>query len=200
MVSALAENHGSVESAVMGSIKQLLTLAALNVGFALGIVTSAHAAPAESRAKETGFGAQWQLVQGKAMPGITLRLGGGLCSGVLETSLIWLTEPDPERRVRFLGSQFGAFLMVRPLSVGRFDLAAGLGVDYYPLWNVHGDEWQLALAARASGHVRLSSSMSLFGTARAYPLSTRGLELGIQRDGSAALPVLFGTGIEWRLQ
>ena len=182
----------------MGSIKHLLTLTSLALG--LGLSTVAHAAPGDSRAKEGGLGAQWQWAQGKAMPGITLRLGGGLWSGVLETSLIWLTEPDPDRRVRFLGSQFGAFLMVRPLSLGRVDLAAGLGVDYYPLWNVHGDEWQLALAARASVHVRLSSNMSLFGTARAYPLSTGGLELGTQRDGSAALPVLFGTGLEWRLQ
>jgi hypothetical protein len=181
----------------MGSIKRLLTLASL--AFGLGFPSLAQADAGDSRAKEAAFGAQWQWAQGKAMPGITLRLGGGLWSGVLETSLIWLTEPDPDRRIRFLGSQLGALLMVRPLSVGRVDVALGLGVDYYPLWNVHGDEWQLALAARASGHVRLTTNMSLFGTARAYSLTTRGLGLGMERDGSAGLPVLFGTGIEWRL-
>lgn len=181
----------------MGLIKRPFILA----GLVLGITapSPAYATPSESRSQESGLGAQWQWVQGKAMPGVTLRLGGGLWSGVLETSLIWLTEPDPERRVHFLGSQFGAFLMVRPLSVGRVDLAAGLGADYYPLWNIHGDEWQLALAARVSAHVRLTSNMSVFGTARAYPLGTSGLELGTRRDGSAALPVLFGTGLEWRL-
>jgi hypothetical protein len=181
----------------MRFIKYLFTLAGVALG--LGLPRAASAEEARSRAKESGFGAQWQWAEGKAMPGVTLRLGGGLWSGVLETSLIWLTEPDPDQRVRFLGSQFGAFLMVRPLSVGRVDLAAGLGADYYPLWNIHGDEWQLALAARASMHVRLTSNMSLFGTARAYPISTSGLELGTRRDGAAALPVLFGAGVEWRL-
>jgi hypothetical protein len=192
----------------MAFVKYLSALAA--TGLALGLSTVVHAAPVEPdfttdegagpKLGEGGLGVQWQWVQGKAMPGITLRLGRGLWSGVFETSLIWLTEPDPERRYRFLGSQFGAFLMVRPLRVGRLDLAAGFGLDYYPLWNIHGDEWQLALAARASGHVRLGSNVSLFGTARYYPVSTSGVELGTRRDGSFALPVLFGTGLEWRIQ
>lgn len=191
----------------MAPIERKLTLAAAGLALTLGLPTVARAEPAESRAeparsraKEWGLGTQWQWAQGKAMPGVTLRLGGGLWSGVLETSLIWLTEPDPERRFRFLGSQLGAFLMVRPLSVGRVDLAVGLGVDYYPLWNVHGDEWQLAFAARASGHVWLTSKVGLFATARAYPVSTSGLDLGTHRDGSLALPVLLATGLEWRLQ
>lgn len=191
----------------MAFIHHLSALAVASVAFGLPITAGAtpteeapleHPLPRESRAGEAGFGVHWQWAQGKAMPGITLRVGRGLWSGVFETSLIWLTEPDPARRHRFLGSQLGAFLMVRPVHVGRVDLAAGLGLDYYPLWNIHGDEWQLALAARASGHFWISSDVGLFGTARYYPVSTRGVELGTHRDGSLALPVLFGTGIEWR--
>jgi hypothetical protein len=182
----------------MRLIEHLPAAAAASLLLALGFPSLARAAPTGCRTKEAGLGAQWLWVQGKAMPGLTLRLGGGLWSGVFETSLIWLTESDPERRFRFLGSQVGGFLMVRPLSAGRVDLAAGLGLDYYPLWNVHGDEWQLALAARASGHVWLSSNLAVFATARAYPISTSGVELGTRRDGSSALPVLFGTGLEWR--
>lgn len=185
----------------MASYKRRFLVGASSVTFAFCWPSPARAEEAVvRRSGEAGIGAQWQWLQGKAMPGITLRLGQGLWSGVFETSLIWLTEPDPEHRYRFLGSQVGGFLMVRPLRAARFDLATGLGVDYYPLWNVHGDEWQLALAARASGHVWLNSRVGVFGTVRAYALSSSGLELGTQRDRSRALPVMFGTGVEWRTQ
>lgn len=131
------------------------------------------------------------------MPGVALRIGKDLWWAEFETSLIWLTESDPDRRFQFLGSQLGGFFMIRPLEVGRGELAAGLGLDFYPLWNIHGDERQLALALRAAGRVRMSPHVGLFATARAYPLGTRGVQLGVHRDRTHGLPILFGTGAEW---
>lgn len=151
-------------------------------------------APTPPRSDAT-LGAQWFWVEGKAMPGLTLRAGKGLWWATFETSLVWLTERDPGRS-SFLGSQLGGFFSVRPLHTRRLELDAGLGVDAYPLWNIHGDEWQVALALRGSGHFRITRNVGLFATARVYPIATRGLELGVRRDGSTGLPVLFSTGIE----
>lgn len=156
------------------------------------------ASPPPRRASEAAFGAHWFWVEGKAMPGVTLRAGRGLWWAAFETSLIWLTQPDPNHS-SFLGSQLGGFVLVNPVRTSRIELMAGLGVDAFPLWNIHGDEWQVAMAVRASGHFRISSNFGVFATARAYPLSTRGLELGVRRDHSTAWPVLFGTGVEWHL-
>ena len=88
--------------------------------------------------------------------------------------------------------------MVQPRKIGRFELEAGLGVDGYPLWGIHEDEWQWALAARAAGRFRITSGMALVGTVRGYLASTDGLELGVRRDGARGLPLLFGSGVEWR--
>ena len=144
-----------------------------------------------------GAGVHWLWAQGKAMPGITLRLGGRWLAGEVEGGLIWLTERDPDRDRRFLGGQLGAHLAVTPISNQRVRLGGGLGADLYPLFNIHGDEWQFAMALRARGDVRIARKVWLFGTARAYPLQSDGLELGVGRDRSHGLPVLFGTGIEW---
>jgi hypothetical protein len=146
---------------------------------------------------DAGAGVHWLWAQGKAMPGITLRLGGRWLAGEGEAGLIWLTERDPDRDRRFLGGQLGAHLSVTPVANHRFRLGGGLGGDFYPLFNIHGDEWQFALALRARGDVRVARKVWLFGTARAYPLHSNGLELGVNRARSNGLPVLFGTGIEW---
>jgi hypothetical protein len=146
---------------------------------------------------DAGAGVHWLWAQGKAMPGMTLRLGGRWLAGEGEAGLIWLTERDPDRDRRFLGGQLGAHLSVTPVANHRFRLGGGLGGDFYPLFNIHGDEWQFALALRARGDVRVARKVWLFGTARAYPLHSDGLELGVNRARSNGLPVLFGTGIEW---
>jgi len=159
-----------------------------------------EAPSAQGPGGEGAIGSQWFWASGKAMPGLTLRAGKGLWWLDLEASLIHLTQSSNELDVHFLGNQFGLFAMVRAKPVKRLELAAGLGADIYALWNIHGDEWQVALALRTTAHFALSSRVGLFGTARGYPLSTRGLELGTYRDGSSGVPVLFSTGIEWRLQ
>jgi hypothetical protein len=155
---------------------------------------------AQGNSGEGALGSQWFWASGKAMPGLALRAGKGIWWLDLEASLIHLTQSSNELDVHFLGNQFGLFAMVRAKPMKRLELAAGLGADIYGLWNIHGDEWQVALALRTTAHVALASRVGIFGTARAYPLSTGGLELGTYRDGSSGLPVLFSTGIEWRLQ
>jgi hypothetical protein len=133
------------------------------------------------------------------MPGLALRFGQGLWSGALEASLIWLTAavPNQVQGRSFLGSQVGFFITVSPLHTARYELAIGPGVDFYPLWHIHADERQIAFALRASGHWRIAGTVGLFGSARCYLVSSRGLDLGTQRDGSGALPVLFSSGAEW---
>jgi hypothetical protein len=148
---------------------------------------------------EATLGAQWLWASGKAMPGVSLHVGRRWVWFDFETSLIALTEPAANDEIEFLGSQLGFYATLRPLYGERGELTAGLGSDVYALWNIHGDEWQGSFSVRVAGRVWLSRRIGLFATARAYPVASSGLELGVERDGSRGLPVLFGTGIEWRL-
>lgn len=160
---------------------------------------SNEASPADSSG-EGAIGAQWLWAVDKAMPGLLL---GGTYRMVrfdFETSLVALTEPAPEFDSQFLGSHFGFHLMIRPLYDERWEVAGGLGTDCYSLWNIHGDMFEAALSVRLAGHFWISKRVGVFATARAYPLTTSGLGLGSFRDGSSGLPVLFGTGVEWRFQ
>jgi hypothetical protein len=152
------------------------------------------AAPSDGQA---AIGAHWLWAAGKLMPGLVL---GGTHRWLrfdLETSLISLTEPAPEFNTRLVGSQFGFYLMFRPLHDERWEIAGGLGSDVYSLWNIHGDAFEAALSVRVGGHFWISKRVGAFANARAYPLATSGLGLGTARDGSRGLPVLFGTGLEW---
>jgi hypothetical protein len=80
-----------------------------------------------------------------------------------------------------------------------FDLGVGLGGDFYWLWNVHGDALEPALAVQAAGNLWVTPQLGIHASARAYPLAGSGLELGTTREGGDGLPVLFSTGITWRL-
>jgi hypothetical protein len=147
-----------------------------------------------------GIGGHFLWAFGKVMPGVTVRGGKGWIWGELEGAFIWITEDDPHSDRSFLGNQFGVFAMARPLHLDRLRLAAGLGGDFYPLWNIHSDEWKMALAVRLRADARIASNLWAFGTARSYLLSSDGLELGVARDESKGLPVLFGTGLEWSFE
>jgi hypothetical protein len=160
---------------------------------------AAEARPAPLRVK-TALGAQWLWASGKAMPGVLLRAGHRTVWFDFETSLIALTEAAPEFDTRLLGSQLGFYLTFRPVYSRRWELATGLGSDVYSLWNVHGDEWQAALSARVAGHFWLFERSGLFVTARVYPITSSGVELGVTREHARGLPVLLGTGVEWRFQ
>jgi hypothetical protein len=133
---------------------------------------------------------------GKLMPGVTLRGGSGWFWGTFEGSFLFLVKPPPERSA-FLGNQLGGYFMLRPFARNRLELEVGLGADAYPLWGIHGDEWQVALAARVAAHARLYRDLGVFASARAYPLATSGLELGVHRNGNRGFPVMFGAGLEW---
>jgi hypothetical protein len=137
--------------------------------------------------------------QGKVMPGAALGLRFGAVELDLEASLLWLTEPAPPRGITFLGNQVGAHLMFLPVRERYFDFGVGLGGDFYWLWNVHGDAVEPALALRAEGNLWLAPRLGVHAAARAYPWKSSGLELGTTRADEEALPVLFSTGITWRL-
>lgn len=151
------------------------------------------------------FGPQWFWASQKAMTGVMLRAARDRWSGVLETSLIFDTnvpskdDRRAEQNSAFLGAHFGGYVMASPIQNRRFEVSLGVGVDYYRLWGIHASAWELALAARAAGHLRLIGGFGMFASARVYALSSSGLELGSYRNGEDGLPVLFSTGIEWRL-
>ncbi len=186
---------------------------------ALGLSSAARAEPAESAERDTlegdethaaaettarpgelVLGVQYFWLSGKSMPGLTLQVGRGLFALDLEASLLWLTEPAQALDLSFVGMQLGAGVMLVPLRSRRFRAAAGLGADVYYPWRIHEDAVEAALSAKVTLHGWLTQEVALFATARAYPLSTHGLELGSERDGSSALPVLFTSGIAWRFQ
>jgi len=146
---------------------------------------------------EARAGIQTLWADAKAIPALTLRVGRGRAWLDLEVAGVWLTEPSRELDVTFLGNEFGAALLLSPVSTRRFELRLGAGGDFFYLWHVHANEWQTALSTRAALHAWLGDRVGLFAAARAYPLHTRGLGLGVTRAGRERLPILFSTGVEW---
>jgi hypothetical protein len=186
-------------------------LLAAACGFAAA--SSAPTASAQSDASDAGsdaatdndvaaassllLSAQAFWAQGKVMPGVAFGARLGFVELDLEASLVWLTEPAPPRGITFLGSEFGAHIMLLALRHRHVDLAVGLGGDLYWLGNVHGDALEAALALKSAANVWITPDLGLYATARAYPIASSGLELGTHRAGDASLPVLFSTGITW---
>ena len=154
----------------------------------------------ETTADRGAIGPHWLFATGKAMPGLTYRAGHRMVWVDLETSLVFLTKPSTELDSPLLGNQLGAYFAFRPLYGKRGELTTGIGSDAYWLWGIHGDAWEVSLSLRLAGHAWLTRTFGVFATARAYPVATSGLELGVNRDGTRGLPVLFGAGVEWRLQ
>jgi hypothetical protein len=164
--------------------------------------TESEASPdADGPAKNTQtlLRAQGFWAQGKVMPGAALGLRLGAVELDLEATLLWLTEPAPPRGLTFLGNQIGAHLMLLPVRERYCDVGVGLGGDFYWLWNVHGDAVEPALALKAEGNLWLTPRLGLHAAARVYPWKSPGLELGSTRADEAGSPVLFSTGITWRL-
>lgn len=145
------------------------------------------------------FSAQAFWARGKVMPGVAYGARLGFVELDLEASLLWLTEPAPPRGITHLGSQLGAHVMFLPVRERYFDFGVGLGGDFYWLWNVHGDAVEAALAVKTQGNLWITPELGIYATARAYPVTSSGLELGSTPDADAGLPLLFSTGITWRL-
>lgn len=167
---------------------------------ALFLAGGTASAASDSGRIDGWLGAENRWVRDKAVPALTLRAGKGLVWVDLEAAGIWLTRPSPDLDVSFLGNELGAALMLSPVHTRRLELRFGAGGDFFYLWNIHANEWQMALSARAALHGAVTDRFGVFASARAYPLATRGLGLGETRSGSQGLPVLFSTGIEWRLR
>jgi hypothetical protein len=148
--------------------------------------------------RNLGLGAQWFFVQDKIMPGLELRGGKDWIWGHFETSFLFSTESSPVLDSSALGNQFGLYASLSPLNSERVEVHLGLGMDVYWLWGIHGDQGEIALSTRASGHYWFSRQFGAFASARWYPVSSDGLELGTTREGDAGIPVLFALGLEWR--
>lgn len=156
------------------------------------------ARPLPSLHRNLALGAEWFLIQDKIMPGLELRGGKGWIWGHFETSFLFSTESSPALDSSAMGNQFGLYAGLSPLNVERAEIHLGLGMDMYWLWGIHADQWELALSTRVSGHYWFTRQLGAFASARLYPASTDGLELGTTRDGDAGIPVLFALGLEWR--
>ena len=146
----------------------------------------------------TSLGLQWAWASDKYMPGLALGLRGQSLGLILESGLVGLLQPAPGTAQTFLGNSFGAALTYAALRTSHLELSLGLGCDVYYLWNLHPDKYEIALAARAEAHYWFAGGPGVYLGARAYPVASRGLELGTTRAGGGSLPVLFTTGIEWR--
>lgn len=142
---------------------------------------------------------QFFWAQGKVMPGLAIGVGQRWVEMNLELSMLSLTRAAPPQNVTFLGNQFGVQVMFVPVREEHVDLGIGLGGDFYWLWGVHSDAVESALTLKAATHVWLTPQLGLYASARVYPLTSSGLELGTDRDSESALPVLVSTGITWRL-
>jgi hypothetical protein len=154
----------------------------------------------EQRPHQGVFGAQAFWVVGKLMPSFVLRVDFNELFWLdLEGGLIFVTNPPPGGD-GFVGSPFSAHVLGAPLRTPKVELAAGLGADVHYLWGINGDLAEVALAVIASAHYWVTPKLALFGSARAYPVATSGLDLGEFRDGSNGLPILFATGIAWSLK
>lgn len=165
--------------------------------------TAAHREPTAPPARssvDAGLGFQLFGVQGKVMPGVSFRFGKGLYWGELEFTPIWLIEASEEFGDHFLGNQWAAYFSLAPVKLRRVELLAGIGLDAYHLWGVHGDVGLFALALKLASHLRMSDHASVFATLRGYPLSSSGLELGTNRKGERLIPVMGSLGLEWRFE
>jgi hypothetical protein len=149
---------------------------------------------------DAGLGLQLFGAQGKVMPGLSFRFGNGLFWGELEGTPIWLMAESEEFGDHFLGNQWGAHFSLAPVKTRRVELLAGIGLDAYHLWGIHGDVGLFALTLKLASHLRASERVSVFATLRGYPLSSSGLELGTSREGEHLMPIMGSLGVEWRFE
>lgn len=144
------------------------------------------------------LGLQSLWVSEKVVVGPTMRIGQGMFFGRLETHLMWTTDTPAEFDRPFLGSQYGLYFEVLPLRHRYVELSVAAGADIFHLWGLHGNEVQASFSVKAGTRIRLTRQLGLNLEMRAYPVTSRGLELGTDRQGQEQPPLLFGTALEWR--
>lgn len=147
---------------------------------------------------DVALGAQVFNPRGKVMTGPAFRIGENRFWVAIEFSPIWLVEDSPDFNGSVLGNQWGFHVELAPVISPRFELLAGVGLDVYHLWGIHGDEVLYALTLKLHAQYRMTRNASMFATLRGYPLSSDGLELGRDRRGDMLVPVLGSVGVEWR--
>jgi len=143
------------------------------------------------------IGAQGFWAADKVMPGIRAWAGWKYIGVDAEAALVWLSKEAPDR-TGLLGGQLGLYASVRPLWKSRVEVLAGAGMDFYPLFMIHGDLIERALSLKLDAHFWVIKSLAIGAGARMYPITSQGLELGTTRDYEKGLPVLFTTGFLWR--
>lgn len=158
----------------------------------------ADAAPGWS--PDVGLGAQVFGVSGKAMTGLSVRVGDGLFWGELEFTPIWLTQSSADFDGSFLGNQWGFYFSLAPLRTRFVEGLVGVGLDLFHLWGIHSDEAFTALSFKAGLHARPTASVSIFATVRSYALHSSGVELGTYRNGERTVPLVGTLGSEWRFE
>jgi hypothetical protein len=142
-------------------------------------------------------GGQGFWAAGKVMPGIRAWAGWEYIGVDAEASLIFLSKEAPDHK-GLLGSQLGLYVSARPLWKSRVEVLAGAGMDFYPLFMIHGDLIERALSLKLDAHFWVIPSLAIGGGARVYPVASDGLELGTTREYEKGLPVMFTTGFLWR--
>lgn len=149
---------------------------------------------------DVGLGAQVFGVSGKAMVGLSLRVGDELFWGELEFTPIWLTKSSSDFDGSFLGNQWGFYFSLAPLRTRFVEGLLGVGLDVFHLWGIHSDEAFTALSFKAAAHARPTPSISIFASVRSYALHSAGVELGTYRNGERTVPVVGTVGSEWRFE
>jgi hypothetical protein len=160
---------------------------------------SAEAVPVEPLFSNVRLSAQWFWLKDKVMSGIGASAARSWVDLDMELSLLWSTAEATGFDGSFIGGQYGIAISAVPLRTERLELGAGIGVDIHFLAGVHVDLVEGAFGPRAFGRVFVVKDVALYASARMYLIESNGLALGTERDGSDGLPVLFSSGITWRL-
>jgi len=158
----------------------------------------ASAAPGWS--PDVGLGAQVFGVSGKAMVGLSLRIGDELFWGEFEFTPIWLTKSSSDFDGNFVGNQWAFYFSLAPLRTRYVEGLVGVGLDVFHLWGIHSDEAFMALAFKGGIYGRPTKFLSVFMTVRSYALHSGGLELGTTRDRERTIPAVGTLGVEWRFE
>jgi len=161
---------------------------------------ASEAEGAPSWSPDVGLGAQVFGVSGKAMVGLSLRVGDELFWGELEFTPIWLTKASTDFDGSFLGNQWGFYFSLAPLRTRFVEGLVGVGLDLFHLWGIHSDEAFTALSFKGAVHARPTESISIFATVRSYALHSGGVELGTYRNGERTVPLVGTLGSEWRFE
>lgn len=138
------------------------------------------------------YGLDWFLVKDKTVVGPNLGFYSGGFGLDVGASFIWLTEDDPNDVVdSFVGALLGFHVYGRALRSGATELRIGTGLDAWPLFGIDADEWLFSWPVYVEGRYWVSRNWGVGAQVRYQLIHSDGLEPGVERDGSEAVPLLF---------